>query len=294
MIKNMVQTVMLVGCLILTSGASITLAEVASERDGGIILGIITEDSDPIGIWLQIRPNIGGRTLNPGGDIRGDGNPDILTPSIIEDTDPVGTWAYNTGTDHDIAFSEWNGTAWTPTVFLTSSLDDELDPRVAVETDGTIHIVWWNADTSKIYLATRPAGGTVWSMPQAVTTPGEISRRPSVTVDTDGIHVAYERDSAVPLMAQDVVVATSTDGGNSFVPQLVGSTARTDKLGIMIHSSFGTRWIEWMQDGLSFGCSEWQTSAWTPVVTESWTDPSWIGVEDVRKRIMTQVLADQN
>ncbi len=112
-----------------------------------IIMGSVVDEIDPIGqvVWQPIRPISATRVLNAAGYARGDGRPDIKVKSISENLDPVGVWAYNAGVDHDIAFSEWNGTSWTPTTFLTSSTDDELDPRLAVEGDGTVHVVWWTA-----------------------------------------------------------------------------------------------------------------------------------------------------
>ncbi len=257
-----------------------------------IILGTIIEDSDPIGqvVWQPIRPIPSQRILNASGFTRGDGPPDIQVKSITEDPNPVGVWAYNVGTDHDIAFSEWDGNAWTPTAFLTSGTDDELDPRLVVESDGTIHVVWWTAEANpKIYLATRPAGSGTWDPAVLVTGTGEEGRRPSVAVDGSTLRIAYERDSSVGGMAQDVVVATRQVNG-SFITDIVASTTRVERLDPTIHADQGHLWLDWKHDASEFGCSEFDGAAGTVGTPETWSDPSWIGVEETRRAIRNEVL----
>lgn len=256
-----------------------------------IVMGTIVDDADPISVWSQYRLLPAGQVLNADGHARDDGRPDITVKSIMGDSSPVGVWAYNAGTDHDIAFSEWDGNAWTTTAFLTSSTVDERDPRVAIEADGTVHVVWWTVGaTEKIYLATRPAASTAWGPAVLVTTGNEEGRRPSVAVDAGGLRVAYERDSTEPGMLQDVVVATQ-QGGGGFVLELVGSTVRTDRLDAMIHTEQSHLWVDWKHEATEFGCAEWLGSSWSPIAPEPWTDPSWVGVEGVRKTIRNQVLS---
>ncbi len=265
-------------------------AEISVDPTGTIILGTIIEGPDPVGIWIQYRPVGANQVLNPSGDARGDGRPDIVFKTVVDDGDPVGTWAYNAGTDHDIAFSEWDGTAWTAIEFLTSSTSDEVDPRVFVDIDGTVHVAWWVAGTEKVYVATRPAGTTMWDPPVLVTGGSETGRRPSVSVFAGELKVTYERTSSVGGMAQDVVVATK-QGNGSFVLELVGSTVRTDPLDIMAHVADGHLWLDWKHEASEFGCAEYVGSSWTAIVPEPWPDPSWVGVEEVRKMIRKEVLA---
>ncbi len=281
-------------CIGLTvSGTS--LAEVSARSYGQstdtLILGQIVDGPDPIGqIWAVIRPVPPATILNASGFARGDGPPDIKVKTVTEDPEPIGVWAYNTGTDHDIAFSEWDGNAWTPTAFLTSGVEDELDPRLAIESDGTLHVVWWTAEVSpKIYLATRPAGSSTWDPAVLVTDIGEKGRRPSVAVEDSTLRVAYERDSSIGGMAQDVVVATRQPNG-SFVTNIVASTTRTERLDPTIHADQGHLWLDWKHATGEFRHSEF-TGIWTTNVPESWTDETWIGVEQTRIAIRNHVVA---
>ena len=152
----------------------------------------------------------------------------------------MAVWAYNAGGDFDIAFSEWDGTEWTATDFLTASTDDERDPRLFVEPDGTVHVVWWAPGPSeRVCLATRETGSSTWGLPVEVTSGTENGRRPSVTVFNGELSVAYERGSATPGMVQDVVIATRQPG-RGFVFETIGATARTEALDVVLHAEQGT------------------------------------------------------
>jgi hypothetical protein len=218
----------------------------------------------------------------------GDGRPDIVWK---ENGWPAVTWNYNAGSDFDIAFSEWDGTQWTATAFLTASTGDERDPRLFVEPDGTTRVVWWTAGASEeVYLSTRQAGSSTWDLPVVVTTGGENGRRPAVSVFEGMVFVAYERDSISPGMAQDIVVAALQAGGG-FVFEVIGATARTERFDVMLHAEQGHLWADWKHEAGEFGCAEHQSSAgWTANTPEPWTDPSWIGVEQTRKAIRSRIL----
>ncbi len=268
------------------------LAEVSTDGSGPfvntLILGVITDDSDPVGIWLQYRPVPPNQVLNADGHARGDGRPDIVWR---ENSWPVVVWAYNAGGDFDVAFSEWDGAQWTATAFLTSGTDDERDPGLFVEPDGTTHVVWWTAGPSEeAWLATRQAGSPTWDPPVLVTAGPENGRRPSVTIFGGELVVAYERDSLSSGMAQDITVATPQPGG-AFTFETIGATARTEPLDVRVHAESGHLWVDWKHEAGEFGCAERQSGGgWAGLGPEPWVDPSWVGVEETRKAIRGGIL----
>lgn len=275
--------------LVVVTGTAV-LAEVSTDPVGGgfLILGI-TEDSDPIGVaaWQPFREIPAERILNPDGYLRGDGTPDIARKPM--NGWPIAVWAYNAGGDHDIAFAEWTGMAWSATEFLTAGTDDDLDPRVFVESDGTVRVVWWTDGTvDRVFLATRHPGSSLWDMPVEVVAGG---RRPSVAVLEGVLRVAYERDSTVPGMTQDVVVVLQEFSG-TFTEELVASTDRTDRLDPALHAMQGQLWLDWKQGPGIFGCAEFSQSGWGVVEEPPWLSPSWVGVEETRKAIQRQVLGN--
>ena len=145
----------------------------------------IFDDPDPIGSfgWQQTRVIPAERILNVSGADRGDGRPDI---TFLADGKSAVTWAYWAGTDFDIAYSEWEGSAWTPVEFLTASTNDELDPRVFVESDGTVHVTWWTAGAiDQVFLATleqAPRNGAILCRCRPKKPAGGVRRLPCLMV----------------------------------------------------------------------------------------------------------------
>lgn len=260
---------------------------------GTLTLGIITEDPETIGVWQQFRDLPPNQVLNPGGDTRGDGRPDIAY-KVSGEPGPTGSWpvvvwAYKAGADHDVAIAEWTGTAWSAIVFLTAGIEDDLDPRAFVEADGTAHVVWWTDDElDRVVLATRSAATGLWSAPIEVIAGG---RRPSVAVLDGVLRVAFERDSVVAGMQQEVVVLRREPAG-SFGEESVATTARSEPLDAMLHVSGGTLWLDWMHGEGVFGSVEYGPSGWGAVAEPPWSAPTWVGVEETRRAIEIQVLLD--
>jgi hypothetical protein len=228
------------------------------------------------------------QVLNPDGDARGDGRPDIVWR---DSSWPLVAWAYDTGSHFDIAFAEWDGAQWTDTAFVTATPEDEGDPCLFVGIDGTVHVVWWTAGTSeRVYLATREAGSSTWVQPVLVTAGSEPGRRPSVTVFSGEVYVAYERDWSSPGMAQDVLVAT-LQAGRGFVTKVIAETTRAAALDIVLHAEQGHLWADWKHEVGEFGCAEHQPgSGWTGNAPQPWFDPSWIGVEEARRAVRSQIV----
>jgi hypothetical protein len=198
-------------------------------------------------------------------------------------------WAYNAGTDFDISFSEWTGTEWSAFEFLTSGTTDDLDPRLFVEDDGTIHVVWWeDGATDSVYLLSRDPGGVWDATPTLVTSDG---RRPAVAIWGGILRVAYERGSEEPGMNQDIVVARQ-ELDESFTTEIVARTERTDRLDTILHVENGRLWVDWKHADGSINYSEAGGEGWSEPISETWSDTSWLGVEDVRRTIRRNLLAN--
>jgi hypothetical protein len=199
---------------------------------------------------------------------------------------PLVVWAAKiTGSDHDIAFAEWTGSGWSFVDFLTWDTDDDLDPRIFREPDGTVHVTWWSHetkfDTRTVLVSSRPPGGA-WSFPEQVSEPAEHAHRPTVAVVEGQLWVAYERDSVIPGMAQDLIVARRATGG-SWTRETVASTGRTDRLDPILHVRADRVWLDWKDGVTELGYTEHDGAAWSGVGVEPWIDPTWVGVEEARR-----------
>lgn len=251
-----------------------------------VLILSITEDADPVVSWEPVADEWecgSGKLLNPAGDARGDGRPDVAIDPVTGW--PLVTWAYWAGADYDIAFSEWEGEDWTEIDFITSDIENQLDPRSHIDDAGRVRTVWWEpVQSGKLYLAVREPGEVLWGLPQLLPHSG---RRPSVVLDGDSVLVAFEEDG--PHATQRVSVLTLLgSGGNQDVT--LATTDRVDPLDVMIHEAAGVFWADWKQSDDAFAYSVRTAGGWTAPVTVPWTDHTWVGEEELRRIIQTLVL----
>ncbi len=273
--------VAMVAVVLLAWGIGEIPAEVSAQHheDGTyvLVLGVI-EGPDPIPqiIWEPIREGGEFIVLNPEGADRGDGRPDF----DFYGSDPVAVWSYHTGSDHDIAFTRWNGESWDPIEFLTSDLSDDLDPRVYVDSVGTIHVVWWIPGTpGSIHHVSGTPGN--WGTEVAVAAVGQ---RPSIGDFGGSLAVAYERPTNE---AQEIVV-TVLDGHEP--DQGVAMVQRPDRLDPVLNFEAGHTWVAWKHSDQQLGYSEWIGGAWTAPSMVAWPESSWIGEQNAREQVRQAIL----
>ena len=262
-------------------------ADISDEVHFILILSII-EDPDPvpvdIGVWDPVRVEPSGDILNFQGNDRGDGPPDTaIDPQTNE---PLVAWAYRSGADHDIAISEWAVDHWGETRFLTSDSTDQLDPRAHIDSAGRADVAWWTGGgAEKLFVSTRDPGSSEWGLPKLIAFPG---RRPSVVRVAEGLLVAFERDRAAG--GQEIVLAALLLDGSSTL-QVVAETERVEPLDVKVHFSGGDLWVDWKHGEDQFAYSVDSDAGWTAPVMVPWDDKSWVGEEEVRKVIRSEIFA---
>jgi len=247
----------------------------------------VSEGPDPVDskVWTLYHVGPSYDVLNMHGYLRGDGRPDI---DYLADSSPVVAWTWQNSSDGDIAVAQWSLEGWSHVSYLTSGAEDELDPRVAIDDLGTTHVVWWVADTEEVFISSRPAESTNWSIPLQITETGKGGRRPSVTCDEGVVRVLYERTGEAGVGQE--VVAVPLDG-QVVQPSIVLATiSRHDRLDAILHSEAGVTWATWKFSDLEFAWSIREADGWTAFETEPWDDETWVGAEDVRRTIRRLVL----
>ena len=70
----------------------------------------------------------------------------------------------------------------------------------------------------------------------------------------------------------------------------LATTERVDPLDVVVHESGGVFWADWKQSDELFAYSVRGAEGWSDPVTVPWTDHSWLGEEELRKIIRTEVL----
>jgi hypothetical protein len=275
--------------VLLAVSLSAVQAEISVHDDTTIIMAI-TDGPDPISrVWTPVRRVDLRSVLNALGNFRGDGRPDVAFHPLTGA--PTVAWAYNNGSDHDIAVAEWDGKSW-EIEFLTSSFEDELDPRVFVDQEGGVQVAWWtNSKPPRVMLASRDANAETWLPERQVSLVNESGRRPSVAALDGQIHVVYERhgipvDETEPAM---LVIRRLTDHGEFEFTQAVVSR-RTAPLDPILHVHGSRMWLDWKHSDKQFGRLIHFDDGWAGIKFYPWRTPSWVGVEEVRKSILFDIL----
>ena len=87
------------------------------------------------------------------------------------------------------------GDSWSPNKRLTWTLNDSLDPDIAVDSLGGVHVVWsdYSPGNPEIYYRGSTDGGTSWLPSQRLTWTTAASELPAIAVDgVDRIHVVWD------------------------------------------------------------------------------------------------------
>jgi hypothetical protein len=277
-------------------------AEISVDRREGArvdtITMSITDGVDPIPkseSWPLFRDVPLDRVLNPNGGDRGDGRPDVAYHPVTGW--PVAVWAWNNQTDHDIVISAWTGDRWSDPDFLTSSFENEIDPRIFVEPDGTNHVVWWVShedQENRIVLLSRQNAADAWEPEVQINPVGEPGRRPSVVVRSNMIRIAYERDPSVDSDGvAEIVVRRGILGGEFVVDHVEEVLFVPADPALHIRETAAGQppdlWLDWKHSSDEFGLAEFIDGGWGNKRFHPWPDPSRIGEQITCRTIDSSV-----
>ncbi len=298
----------LVVALLLVGSSTTVVGEVSVHPNQGpsvnTLMMSIVEDPDPVNgqSWLPYRPDWS-NLLNPDGFERGhDGPRFAFAPGTGF---PRVVWAYDQGFHHDIAFSEWDGSGWTDIEFLTGGNEDDLDPTIFIADDGTTLVAWWRDDSfDDVLLAKRPPGSTVWLPATEVTGFLRSGRRPSVVVHDGAIKVVHEEnlfgsptvtlsiEQASGWFLQETLLVAGVAIVNGVETNGFSDPSPPERIDPILHSVHGRLWIDWKNGDREFAHREFTSEGWGDAVSRPWTDPTWLGVEMLRRSIRQEVLSD--
>jgi len=271
----------------------------ATPRDGGRVDTLIMTDAgitdgiDPIpGVWHVYRPLSADWVLNASGDERGDGRPHVAYHRVSGA--PTVVWAYNQGASHDIALASWQGSGWGPTELVTSTPQDEVDPRVFVRPDGKVYVVWWtDGQDPRVELTSRDEASDSWAPPVRVTALGEPGRRPSVAHAGGATWIAYERNATASAFNSNEVAVRRQVAAGPFNLVRLAETTYDGNVDPLLHVEHTRFWMDWRYSTDQYAYSEINDPTGSGTNLETWTDPSWIGIESVRLRIAHLVAATE-
>ena len=187
------------------------IAEVAVIPGGAngvsAVLEMHDRDLSPLRYWTPVRRG-GPRPayLNPEGDLYHDGPPSIVVNPVTGL--PEAVWSYWDGSFYQVAWSRFNGVAWTMIStplgldyqYLTADERQNFDPKLWIDQVGNRRVVWWRRSTNEpddVVVAVLPAGETQWWAPQRVSRAGVPTRRGDIrTFPLYGTFIVAEEDVA--------------------------------------------------------------------------------------------------
>ncbi len=189
--------------------------------------------------------------------------------------------------DLDVRITIDDGSGNNVVTFLSTHADDDRRPRIAIEDDGDVWVVWWrDSATDEIVFRRRPHGST-WDAEEVISESGESSRNPSIVRDGSDVFVAYEYDSG-----SDTAIALLKD---EWAPDPFGlrltldTTSYSGDVDVLLFSESGNVWVTWVDSASDVAWSEYDaaTDSWSLTTLESYSADT---VEDARGRIRTTVL----
>jgi hypothetical protein len=223
------------------------------------ILNDISEDPTPVSqVWRKfgsidlLRP-----VLNANGDDNGDG-----PPSLVSDAGSglvVAAWARNSANGFDVVVSRFANGAWTAPAVVVGSTENEFDPMLVLDPNGSIHMFYWvDSATPKVFHVVAPADLSSWSAPQQVSQFGPPACRPAGAFHDGVLRVAYEVHNLGTGHAPRQVVLARLDNG-VFTPEVIADTNNLGSIFPQVHSQSGHFWVDWVdaEDGTGGGELAW-------------------------------------
>jgi hypothetical protein len=179
-------------CFLATSLAG---AGVRGKRRSGRAPEVIPEDG---GIWTTRPENLDRKSLNPRGDLWGDGAPHFAE---APDGSWLAVWSLADRDGRDVVVSRFDGESWSPPEWVVSDNGrDDLDPRAGFLSSGKPVIVWWDRGTRRdrtprVVLSWRTDEG--WSSPWTVSPDETAAWRPSIRVEGNDVFVAFNTPEGI-------------------------------------------------------------------------------------------------
>lgn len=158
-----------------------------------------------------------GFVLNPNGDLRGDGRPDIAVNPATNL--PTAVWAKRFGRDFEIVSSTFDGVSWSaPITVRVNSAVDDLDPKIVFRRDGYAIVTWWQRSTNPVVRMALLIPEGVWYDGGVISAPGVGARLPSVRQEGMMTIVAYRtaRDIGIVTFVAGQINSDFGDGPTPF------------------------------------------------------------------------------
>jgi hypothetical protein len=174
--------------------------------------------------------------------------------SLIETVDTA--WS---GNNYNVRYTaETTEGEQTISYFLTTNTANDVDPRIAISSNGDTAAVWWRdlPIDAVVYRKHSLTTGT-WSAERVVGVAGKGNSHPRVIWANGKFWAAYQ----VQNPKNRSVAAQIIDETPEPIPAIVATTAYAGDLDIRLHVESGHLWLTWIDSNSFVGYSEYLYSS---------------------------------
>ncbi|ANM30648.1 hypothetical protein ABI59_15295 [Acidobacteria bacterium Mor1] len=172
------------------------------------------------------------------------------------------------------------------TTYLTANGDDELEPRIVIESDGTVRIVYWrDLTTPDALVVSYDPVAESWSAERTLNGSAG-GKAPELAYDGTDSWFVFETGESAGSSVDVGIIAEEPDPINTVrLGTNDGSTAADP----IIVAESGSLWVTWVDDGTYVAWSEYDSAndSWSTAQLE---DYSADDVSSARARIRDDVL----
>jgi hypothetical protein len=140
--------------------------------------------------------------------------------SVWHSNDPF----VNNGINYIVyTYSTTGGDSWTTPRVISNNVVHATVPDIALDTAGTIYLVWQEYDTSTSDIIFTSSGdyGNTWSQQISISAPSAFSVQPAIAIDTVGnLNVVWCDQITISGTNNDVHFARSINAGETWAPLL--------------------------------------------------------------------------
>lgn len=150
-------------------------------------------------------------------------------------------------------------------VLLTTHPLDDVDPRLALDSNGGAWVVWWrDGSLDEVLIKRRLPRGTSWSAEIRVSEDTEQSRDPAIAHDGARAWVVY----VIKNSESYAVAVRSGDGSVPWPTRTILHTSYTGTdLDPQVHNTKGNLWVTWAESPTLLGWREYDYASQTWLAT---------------------------
>ena len=160
--------------------------------------------------------------LNPNGDFRGDGRPDIAVNPVT--SLPRAVWASRRGPHFEIVTSEFDGHRWLdPAPIAFSAGGDSIAPKIVFTPQGVAVVVWWVKGASPaVRMAISSHSRPAWADMGIQSDQGERASEPAISQEGSLTILAYRTPRGIRIRTRTITSPDFGDGPAPFPAQPPG------------------------------------------------------------------------